>query len=75
MIRVEATDREALFLAEPDLAAQYRKARRQTNLHPSPILLSALTLRCRRTVSSRRDRGFYRSLFPDLRICDPSADY
>jgi predicted nucleic acid-binding protein len=73
MIRVEATDRDALFLASRIWRMYRKQGGKRTRILPDFIVGAHAQVQANGLIS--RDRGFYRPLFPDLRICNPSVDF
>ena len=73
MIRVEPPDREALFLASRIWRRYRKQGGKRTRILPDFIVGAHAQVPASRLFS--RDRGFYRSSFPDLYVCDPSVDF
>ena len=70
---VEPVNREAPFLAS-GIWRRYRKqGGKRTSALPGFIVGAHASVQKNRLIS--RDRGFYRSSFPDLSVCDPSVDF
>lgn len=72
MIRVEAPSRDALFVASRMWRNHRKKGGTRARILPDFIVGAHAQVQANRLIS--RDRGFYRSSFPDLRVYDPSAD-
>ena len=70
-IRVEPISREAQFLASRVWRAYRKQGGPRTSILPDFLIGAHAKLHAEQLVS--RDRGFYRSMFPDLRLIDPAA--
>jgi len=73
MIRVESPSREALFTASRIWRRYRKQGGKKTRILADFIVGSHAQAQTNRLIS--RDRGFYRSLFPDLTVSDPSVDF
>jgi hypothetical protein len=71
VIRVEPLDREALFLASRIWRSYRKQGGKRTRVLPDFIVGAHASVHANRLIS--RDRGFYRSMFPNLIVHDPSA--
>ena len=68
-IRVESPNREALLMASRTWRRYRQQGGKNTRILPGFIVGSHARVQANRLIS--RDRGFYRSSFPGLRMWDP----
>ncbi len=73
MIRVESANRDALFLASRIWLVYRKRGGKRTRILPDFLVGAHAQVQANRLIS--RDRGFYRSSFPDLRVWDPSVNF
>ncbi len=71
-IGVEPLSREAAFAASRVWLEYRRRGGKRTRILADFLIGSHAQVQASRLVS--RDRGFYRDLFPSLKLIDPSAD-
>ena len=72
-IRVEPSNREALFMASRVWRRYRKEGGKRARILPDFIVGAHAQAQANRLIS--RDRGFYRSSFPNLTVCDPSVDF
>ena len=72
-IRVEPPNREALFIASRIWRRYRKEGGKRLRMLPDFIVGAHAQVQANRLIS--RDRGFYRSWFPELTVCDPSVDF
>jgi hypothetical protein len=70
-IRVEPLTREAHFLASRVWRRYRAQGGKRTRILSDVLVGAHAHLQANRFIT--RDRGFYGSLFPELKICDPST--
>ena len=71
-MRVEGLNRDALFLAGRAWRNYRRQGGQRTRILADFLIGAHAQTQADRLLS--RDRGFYRRLFPELRLIDPSAE-
>lgn len=69
-IRIQALTREAHFLASRAWREYRKQGGRRTRILPDFLIGAHAEKQASRLLS--RDRGFYRTLFPNLKLYDPS---
>lgn len=71
-IRVETLSREAHFLASRAWRLYHKQGGKRTRILADFLIGAHAQTQANRLLS--RDRGFYRGLFPELQLVDPSAE-
>lgn len=70
-LRVEALNREAQFVASRAWREYRRRGGQRTRIIPDFLIGAHARVQASRLLT--RDRGFYRTMFPELEVMDPSA--
>src|SRR5690348_13621950 len=71
-IRVETLSREAHFLASRAWRQYHKQGGKRARILADLLIGAHAQIQANRLLS--RDRGFYRGLFPELQLVDPSAE-